>query len=97
MFCYALAKSVRLGYISNSYIPTIKKAYNSIVHEFVKDNGNNTISITRGCAVAGLGGKPYRSGSFEYYIGEPIRDNDPKAVGPFIMACLEMQTLLTAK
>lgn len=27
-------------------------------------------------------------GSFEYYMSEPIRNNDPKAVGPFIMACI---------
>lgn len=34
----------------------------------------------------GLGGeKNYRDGSYEYYISEPIRDNDPKAVAPFIM------------
>jgi len=37
-----------------------------------------------------LGGNPYRDGSFEYYIGEKIRDNDAKAAGPFIMGCLEL-------
>lgn len=40
--------------------------------------------------VAGLGGNPYRDGSFEYYINESIRDNDPKATGPFIMGCIEL-------
>jgi len=43
--------------------------------------------------VAGLGGNPYRDGSFEYYISEPRRDNDPKGVGPFIFASLEMSYL----
>jgi len=38
-----------------------------------------------------LGGSPYRDGSFEYYISEPQRDNDPKAVGPFILAALEFE------
>ena len=38
------------------------------------------------CSVAGLGGSPkYRDGSFTYYISEKVRDNDPKAVAPFIM------------
>ncbi|MEP1891748.1 MAG: glycosyl hydrolase family 88, partial [Cyclobacteriaceae bacterium] len=46
------------------------------------------ISLTSVCAVAGLGGDPYRDASYEYYIGEPQRDNDPKGVGPFIMASL---------
>jgi rhamnogalacturonyl hydrolase YesR len=34
-----------------------------------------------------------RDGSFEYYISEPIRDNDGKGVGPFIWASLEMEAL----
>lgn len=34
-----------------------------------------------------------RDGSFEYYISEPIRDNDGKGVGPFIWASLEMEQL----
>ena len=34
-----------------------------------------------------------RDGSFEYYISEPIRDNDGKGVGPFIWASLEMEHL----
>jgi unsaturated rhamnogalacturonyl hydrolase len=41
--------------------------------------------------VGGLGGNPYRDGSFEYYISEKIRDNDAKATGPFIMGCLELK------
>ena len=51
------------------------------------------VSITRACAVAGLGGKNYRSGDYNYYINEKIRDNDPKAVGPFILASLEWESL----
>ena len=35
-----------------------------------------------------------RDGSFEYYLSEPIRDNDPKGVGPFIWASLEMEALM---
>ena len=49
------------------------------------------MSLTDGCAVAGLGGKNMRDGSFEYYIGEAVRDNDPKAIGPFVLASLEME------
>ena len=43
------------------------------------------------CGGAGLGGVPYRDGSFEYYITEKIIPNDPKGVGPFIFAALEME------
>ena len=34
-----------------------------------------------------------RDGSYEYYLSEPIRDNDAKGVGPFIWASLEFEKL----
>ncbi len=34
-----------------------------------------------------------RDGSYDYYLSEPIRDNDAKGVGPFIWASLEMEML----
>ncbi len=34
-----------------------------------------------------------RNGSYDYYLSEPIRDNDAKGVGPFIWASLEMEML----
>ena len=89
MFTYALLKATRKGYISNDYKATAIKAYNGILENLIKDNCDGTISLTKCCSVAGLGGNPYRDGSYEYYIKEPIRDNDPKGVGPFIMASLE--------
>lgn len=89
MFAYSMLKATRLGYLPAEYKIVGIKAYEAIVSEFIKSNEDGTISLTRCCSVAGLGGKPYRDGSFEYYISEPIRDNDPKGVGPFIMASLE--------
>lgn len=89
MFSYTLLKAVRLGYISKDYSKTAIKGYTGIVKNLIKENGDGTISLTKCCSVAGLGGNPYRDGSYEYYIGEPVRDNDPKGVGPFIMASLE--------
>jgi hypothetical protein len=37
-----------------------------------------------------LGGVPYRSGTYEYYISEPLRTDDLKGIGAFIQADLEM-------
>ena len=34
-----------------------------------------------------------RDGSYEYYLSEPVRDNDAKGVGPFIWASLEMERM----
>lgn len=89
MFTYALLKATRKGYISNDYKAIAIKAYDGILTNLIRDNGDGTISLTKCCSVAGLGGNPYRDGSYEYYIKEPVRDDDPKGVGPFIMASLE--------
>lgn len=87
---YAYAKAVRKGYIDKKYIKVAQKAYDALQKHLLVENADGTLSLTRCCAVGGLGGNPYRDGSFEYYIGERIRDNDAKATGPFIMGCLEL-------
>ena len=79
-----------MGYLPAKFKQEGEAAYRAVVKNFIKNNADGTVSLTDGCAVAGLGGKTMRDGSFEYYISEPVRDNDPKAIGPFIMAALEM-------
>jgi unsaturated rhamnogalacturonyl hydrolase len=93
MFTYSLLKAVRKGYIAPKYRKVAVKGYQGIIKHLIKENENGTISLTRCCSVAGLGGNPYRDGSFDYYIHEPVRDNDPKGVGPFIFASLEINLL----
>jgi unsaturated rhamnogalacturonyl hydrolase len=89
MFTYFLLKALNKGYIGAEYEKIARKAYDGVLREFIKVADDGMVSITKVCSVAGLGGNPYRDGSFEYYINEPQRDNDPKAVGPFIMMDLE--------
>ena len=94
MFTYTLLKGVRLGYLDRSYLKTAKKAYKGLLKQFIRTDANGSLSITNCCAVAGLGGeKVYRSGTFEYYISEPVIDNDLKSVGSFIKASLEMELI----
>ena len=93
MFVYALFKAVRKGYVDASYLEVAEKGYKGILENFITTDDSGMISITKACAVAGLGGKNYRMGDYDYYINEQIRDNDPKAVGPFIMASLEWERL----
>jgi len=89
MFIYSWVKGSQKGYLDKSYIKKGKDAYNQFVKQFINDESDGTISVTGCCAVAGLGGdKFYRDGSFEYYISEPVRKNDPKAVSPFIMTSI---------
>lgn len=91
MFAYAIAKGVRLGMLDDSYLAYAEKAHDGIVRELIRsdaDGGN--LRLTNICGSAGLGGNPFRDGSFEYYVNEPKRDNDPHGVGPFILASLEL-------
>ena len=86
MFIYTWVKGAQKGYLPKEFLKKGKKAYKQFVKTFIVENSDGTISLKNACAVAGLGGeKNYRDGSYEYYISEPIRDNDPKAVAPFIM------------
>ena len=92
MFVYALAKAVRLGYIDKSYWDVVKKGYAGILNEFITVNRDSTINLIQTCAGAGLGGNPYRSGTYDYYVNQTsISINDGKATGPFIMASLEVE------
>ncbi len=88
MFIYVWAKGAQKGYLDKRYLQKAQTTYRHFVQNFVKENPDGTVTVTEACAVAGLGGNPYRSGSYEYYVSEPVRDNDPKVTGPFIMASI---------
>jgi unsaturated rhamnogalacturonyl hydrolase len=88
MFIYAWAKGAKNAYLNKTYQEKASEAYDSFIKTFVVENSDGTISITNCCSVAGLGGNPYRDGSYQYYVNERRGDNDPKAVGPFILASL---------
>ena len=87
---YTYAKAVNKGYIDAQYRTIAEKAFNGLKQTLLLENPDGTLTLTRCCQVGGLGGTPYRDGSFEYYIGEKMRDNDAKATGPFIMGCLQL-------
>lgn len=90
MFTYAYLKAARMGWaVPESVDP--RALYDSLVKTFIREDADGTLNLTQCCAVAGLGGKENRSGTFEYYIHEKIIENDPKGVGPFIWASLEYE------
>ena len=91
MFVYTFAKGARKGYLSTSYKTIAKKGYDGIIKNLISVEKDGTVNLNQNCAVAGLGGTPYRSGTYEYYVNEEIRSNDPKGTGPFILASLELE------
>lgn len=97
MFVYALAKGVNRGYLPRDDIPAIFRGYAGIITRLVKSD-DGKISLEQCCQVAGLGnfGGKNRDGSFNYYVGEPVVENDLKGVGPFILAGIEVQKLVNS-
>jgi unsaturated rhamnogalacturonyl hydrolase len=91
MFVYGIAKGVRLGYLPAHYVLSARRGYHGILENLIKVDRDGLLTLDNVCGGAGLGGDPYRDGSFEYYISEKIIPNDPKGVGPFILAALEME------
>ena len=97
MFVYALAKGVRRGYLPASYVPNAQRAYHGILTHFITTGPGDDVSLSGTVKASGLGGDPYRDGSYAYYIGEKVATNDPKGVGSFLLAASEMETAQNAK
>lgn len=93
MITYAMLKAVRKGYLPRTMQAAAEDNYLKLVKRFIRRESDGTISLTDCCAVAGLGGKDNRSGTYDYYLSEQVRDNDPKGIGPFIWASLEYEAL----
>ena len=100
MFVYALAKGINRGYLPRErYLPIVQRGYAGLVRDCLHTGNDGRVNLTKICEVAGLGytsssGRP-RDGSYAYYVGEPVVENDLKRVAPFILAGLEVQQLLT--
>ena len=95
MFVYALAKGVRRGYLPAHYLASAERGYRGILTHFIKTEGDD-VSLTGTVSVGGLGGNPYRDGSYDYYLGEKVVTNDPKGFGSFLLAGAEMENAQNA-
>jgi unsaturated rhamnogalacturonyl hydrolase len=93
MFVYTLAKGVRKGYLPPEYLEVARRGYRGIVQNLVSVDPDGMVHLNQICAVAGLGGPQRRDGSIAYYLSEPIVSDDPKGVGPFILASLEVEAI----
>jgi unsaturated rhamnogalacturonyl hydrolase len=93
MFVYALAKGAREGYLPASYLVVAKKGYQGILDKFITSDASGQVNLNGTVSVGGLGGKPYRDGSYKYYLSEKVVQNDPKGIGAFIQASVEIERL----
>ncbi len=94
MLAYAMLKGARLGVLPKTYAAQGEKTFRGIVKKYLsfKDGGLNLGGI---CLVAGLGpeNNRRRDGSYEYYISEPVVENDAKGVAPFVLCYTEIKRL----
>ena len=90
MFIYALAKGFNKGYLDEKFRRIANESFDLLVKNYIKKDDLGRYVLTNVCSVGGLGGNPYRDGSFEYYISEPKRDNDFKGYGALILAANEI-------
>ena len=90
MFTYAILKGVRLGILDASLEEYGRSCWENLLKTFVTFDNEGLVNLDRCCTVGGLGGKAMRKGDFAYYISEPVKSNDPKGIGPFLQASMEM-------
>ena len=90
LIAYAILKAVRLGFLMPRYRVIGEKAFQGIADKYLSKNEDGTLKLSGICLVAGLGGKTHRDGSLEYYLSEPVVENEAKGVAPFLLAYTEM-------
>jgi unsaturated rhamnogalacturonyl hydrolase len=99
MFVYFLLKMIRRGLVPPASLSLIREAafagYQGLVQKMLSEDSGGELHLGGICKVAGLGGNPYRDGSFDYYMSEPVVTDDFKGVGPFILASLEREAALS--
>lgn len=95
MFVYSLSKGVRMGYLPQADESAVRRGWSAIQATFVTTAPDGPTYLNGTVKVGGLGGSPYRSGTFDYYIGEKTITNDAKGVGAFLLAGSEMAQTAT--
>jgi unsaturated rhamnogalacturonyl hydrolase len=90
MYVYAFARGAHRGYLDKKFLDIAGKSFDGIIRELITSDSNGLLTMHNICGGCGLGGNPYRDGSYEYYVTEKRVDNDTKGVAPFIMAALEL-------
>ena len=98
MIAYAMMKGARLGVLDKKYAQQGRKTFDGICEKYLKFDDNGELNLGGICLMAGLGpdGDRRRDGSFEYYISEPVVENDAKGVAPFVLCYTEVKRMIVS-
>lgn len=94
IMAYCILKGARIGLLPECYRVYGMKAFNGVCDMYLREK-DGKLSLGGICLVAGLGPEKNirRDGSFEYYMSEPIVEDDAKGVGPLLLAYTELRRL----
>ena len=92
LIAYAMLKAWNCGWIQDESVRDAGlKGVCALVNKFRREDEDGVQHLTQCCRVAGLG--PGRPGTFEYYLSEPVGEDDAKGVGPYLMALVELSRM----
>ena len=92
MIAYAWAKGARLGMVEPRYRELARESFAGLVAELVDwDASTGRMKLRNVCRSAGLGGEPYRDGTYTYYVSTAVEANDAHGVGAFLLASAEIE------
>ncbi len=94
MVAYAMLKAARLGIVGKRFAQLGTKIFDGICAEYLTET-DGRLNLGGICLVAGLGpeNNRRRDGSYEYYVSEPVVENDAKGVAPFVLCYTEIARL----
>ena len=92
MIAYAMMKGARIGVLDKSFSKAGKETFDGICERYLGFDSEGRLNLGGICLVAGLGPENNlrRDGSYEYYVSEPIVENDAKGVAPFVLCYTEV-------
>ena len=95
MIAFAILKGVRLHVLPDKYEQIGLDIFNGVCNKYVSEK-NGDLNVGGICLVAGLGPEDNirRDGTYEYYISEPVVENDAKGIGPLILAYTEVKKII---
>jgi unsaturated rhamnogalacturonyl hydrolase len=90
MLVYAIAKGVHKGYLPNQFENVALKGFDGLLSKLIQVDQEGLVHITQVCKSAGLGGNPYRDGSYDYYMSEKVVTDNSHGLGAFLLAAIEL-------
>jgi unsaturated rhamnogalacturonyl hydrolase len=92
MIACAWAKGARLGMLEPRYRTLAQESFAGLVEELVGwDAKAGRMHLRNVCRSAGLGGEPYRDGTYAYYVSTEVAVDDAHGVGAFLLASAEIE------